>query len=211
MCSYYSQWAHENIAPRSQPQWDAFKFCRAVKRRAINGSCTIPTKDGQQVIRPENVGFARTLFGTFIRNVLRQHYGVEILLVPVPSKDGLEQSKSFRSLDMTIEAMPEPLKSLVDGCVRFTQQLQPANAGGPRGKDALLPYMKTNRRLDGERIVIIDDILTTGGSVQATIQKIEDAGGVVIAAIVCGYTVSDSIRPPFGAQEVDLVIQDDLF
>lgn len=42
MCVYYSQWAHKNMAPRSQAQWDAFKFCHAVKNKRINGFLTVP-------------------------------------------------------------------------------------------------------------------------------------------------------------------------
>jgi hypothetical protein len=44
MCVYYSQWAHKNLSERSQDQWYAFKFCRAVKKRLINGTTQIFSK-----------------------------------------------------------------------------------------------------------------------------------------------------------------------
>ena len=42
MCIYYPQWAHKNLAERTQDQWDAFKFCRAVKSKNINGTMCFP-------------------------------------------------------------------------------------------------------------------------------------------------------------------------
>ncbi len=92
--------------------------------------------------------------------------------------------------------------------LRFTEKLVPANAGGPRGRSALQPYLKVIGDVRGKKVLLIDDIYTTGGSLRASIDVIEAAGGSVTAGIVCGYTVSDSQRPPFGAQFIDLAADD---
>jgi hypothetical protein len=106
MCTYYSQWAHENIAPRSQGQWDAFKFCRAVKNRRINGTLTIPWRSGPETINAQSVGRARWAFGLFIKHIFDQVLHLQSpILVPVPSKDGLIGATTFRSLEMIQEAI----------------------------------------------------------------------------------------------------------
>src|SRR5260370_728512 len=135
MCSYYSQWAHLNIAPRSQGQWDAFKFCRAVKNRRINGTLTVPWRAGAETINAQNVGRARWAFGLFIEHVLGKLSLQSPIIVPVPSKDGLIGVPTFRSLEMIEEAIAGHGNWTIAPVLRFSQPLQPANAGGPRGRE----------------------------------------------------------------------------
>src|ERR1051325_3238025 len=197
MCTYYSQWAHENIAPRSQGQWDAFKFCRAVKNRRINGTLTIPWRSGPETINAQSVGRARWAFGLFIKHIFDQVLHLQSpILVPVPSKDGLIGATTFRSLEMIQEAIAGHGNWTIVPLLRFSQPLQPANAGGPRGREALRPYLRvTNTPPIGE-LVLVDDIITSGGSLLASHDVLADIGRPPVAAIVCGHTVSDSLLSP---------------
>ena len=100
MCVYYSQWAHENLAKRTQEQWYSFKFCRAVKRRNINGDLSIRLRSGVEAINQSNVGRAREIFGKFIDHTCKTIMATNPVLIPVPSKDGLIGANTFRSLQM---------------------------------------------------------------------------------------------------------------
>jgi hypothetical protein len=89
MATYYLQWAHENLAPRSQDQWYSFKFCRAVKNGRINGSLIFPWANKPETINEQSVAWARLIFGLFIQHALGVSGVLNPILVPVPSKDGL--------------------------------------------------------------------------------------------------------------------------
>ncbi|MCI0532944.1 hypothetical protein L0Y49_01850 [bacterium] len=47
---------------------------------------------------------------------------------------------------------------------------------------------------EGERVLVVDDVMSTGGSVEATIRTLEDAGAVVlpIVGVLCSYNVSET-------------------
>jgi hypothetical protein len=201
MCTYYSQWAHDNITPRSQEQWDAFKFCRAVKNRRINGTLTFPWRTGPEVIDAQTVDRARCIFGLFINYAL-QNAGLQSpVLVPVPSKDGLVGVTSFRSLEMIREAIAAHGNWPIAPVLRFSQALQPASAGGPRGRAALRPYLRVSDAPPPGELILVDDIITSGGSLLASYDVLAAIGRPPTAAIVCGHTVSDSLLSAFGAHQ----------
>jgi hypothetical protein len=198
MCTYYSQWAHNNLAPRSQSQWHSFKFCRAVKSKRINGTLIVPWRQAPEVINTDNVARARWIFGLFIKRTLTTLGLASPVLVPVPSKDGLLGAQTFRSLEMVQESIADHGRWPVAPAVRFTQALTPANAGGPRGREALLPYLSAAGRLPDGSIVLVDDIITTGGSLLACHDALAALDLPPVVAIVCGHTVSDSLLSAFG-------------
>ena len=211
MCAYYSQWAHDNLAPRSQEQWYSFKFCRAVKSRRINGTTTVPLKSGPETIGPDNVHRAREIFGRFITQSIDRIGSKNPMLVPIPSKDGLIGAASFRSLDMVKDAMANQPSVPIVPALRFTTALQPANAGGPRGRHALAPYMRVVGTIPHGDIILVDDIITTGGSLLAACDKLEAVGREPIGAIVCGHTVSDSLTSAFGPHRMEIGLEPELF
>jgi hypothetical protein len=202
MATYYSQWAHQNLAPRSQDQWYSFKFCRAVKNRRLNGSLTFPWVGNPEIINEGSVHRARAIFGEFIAHVIT-HIGVsDPILVPVPSKDGLVGVDDFRSFAMVREAAAN--RWPVVPALRFTQTLQPAAAGGPRGREVLRPYLTTAQALPLGSVILVDDIVTTGGSILAAYDVLSASGRGPFAAIVCGHTVSDSLLSAFGHHQKNI-------
>ncbi|MFZ3182509.1 MAG: phosphoribosyltransferase [Methylocystis silviterrae] len=204
MCVFYSQWAHRNIAPRSQEQWDAFKFCRAVKSRAVNGSLSVPFAKGPEVINQNNVGRARQVFGLFLDHKLKSMFAPNPVLIPVPSKDGLIGAQAFRSLDMLRESLQDYPKYRICPAIRFKQPLQSAFSGGPRGKGALLPYMTITGEIPQGTIILVDDIVTSGGSLLDSYELLAKINRAPYASIVCGRTVSDSLLDAFGDHKVEI-------
>lgn len=204
LATYYSQWAHTNLAPRSQDQWHAFKFCRAVKTSRINGYLEFPWGTGPEVINGQNVGRARTIFGEYIADILKSSGLVNPILMPVPSKDGLTAATDFRSLQMLSESLVGNGTWQVSSSLRFLQLLQAANAGGPRGREALRPYLHLELPIPAGPIVLIDDIITTGGSLLASYDVLATAGRAPALAIVCGHTVSDSLLSAFGTHQMTI-------
>jgi hypothetical protein len=206
MATYYSQWAHENLAQRSQAQWYSFKFCRAVKSKRLNGSLVFPWLNGPEVINEQTIGRARAIFGMFIEHAIGDSGILNPILVPVPSKDGLFGAAQFRSLAMLQEAVAAvPNQNWqIAPALRFNEVLQPAHAGGPRGREALRPYLNVVAPLSEGPIILVDDIVTTGGSLLASYDALNAVGRAPVAAIVCGHTVSDSLLSAFGHHQKNI-------
>jgi adenine/guanine phosphoribosyltransferase-like PRPP-binding protein len=59
----------------------------------------------------------------------------------------------------------------------------------------------------GKNIVLIDDIVTTGGNLLACQDRLISAGAKVVGAVTCGRSVYDLNDPPFGARSFDLIDQ----
>ena len=206
MCTYYSQWAHVNLAPRSQDQWNAFKFCRAVKNRNINGSLSVPLSSGAETLTNANVGRARAIFGQFIAHVIQASGLPNPVLVPIPSKDGLLTSATFRSLGMLQEALGPTSQYRIAPVLRFNTVLQPASQGGIRGRLALAPYLELCGPIPPGNLILVDDLLTTGGSLLATFDVLRTAGRHPALAIVCGLTVTDSLTASFGLHQKNIEV-----
>lgn len=184
LCTYYSQHAHEHIEERTQELWDAYKFCGAVKTRTINGYCTVPLKTPRR-INSTNVGAARLIFGGFIQHVYNKRGYGDAALVPAPSKDSFSTAQ-FRSKLMVDEACPAGLTVLP--AVKFTAHLLPSSQGGPRGYAAMHPHMAVVPNLGARPVVLVDDIVTTGGTLLAARDRLTAAGFDVLGAIACGRT-----------------------
>jgi hypothetical protein len=117
------------------------------------------------------------------------------VLVPVPSKDGLVGASSFRSLEMVAAHGSWPVAPVL----RFSEVLKPASSGGPRGREALRPYLRVSDAPPPGELILVDDIITSGGSLLASYDVLAAIGRPPTAAIVCGHTVSDSLLSAFGA------------
>jgi len=203
MCAYYSQYAHKNLAPRTQKQWDAFKFTRAVKSGLINGYMTVPWKNKpHEEIDTKNVHRAREIFGSFVRGRI-SHLGIEDpSIIPVPSKDGLVRAETYRSAEMVREAMAgSDLEANVECILRFSKEMERAAAGGTRDRTALAEGMVLISRPRSRAVILVDDVITTGGSLLAAYDVLSAAAYPPTCAICCAHTVSDNLTAAFGHHE----------
>jgi len=189
-CAYYPAGKRNG-----QGRWDSSKYCLAVKSREIQRSATIP---GLGVLTSYNIQAARPFFGGFIRRTIKQLGLADYVIVPAPSKDSFD-TENFRTYRMLREAVPGPER--IDKALLFAQQAEHAALGGPRGYEATLPLLRKGADLQSKNVILVDDIVTTGGTMLACKTMIERSGGVVVAAIACGRT--DEFEPnPFATKVV---------
>lgn len=204
LCAYYSHYAHEHYAQRTQDLWDSYQFCNSVKKGKVNGYFHIPLSGKPIRIDEDNVYLARAHFGSYIGKILRENPIDNCVLCPVPSKDSFIED-NFRSLVMLREAVisikenrPEIIPLLC-----YNEEVQPASSGGPRGYYAVINRIDVISYANRPPVILVDDICTTGGSLLACRDKLIDDGFDVPYAIVCGRTVDD-IEPAFRPRELDL-------
>jgi phosphoribosylpyrophosphate synthetase len=206
ICGYYSKLAHENKQRRPEDYWDAYNFCWAVKYGTFKPVFNIHDTAGNKTqVTKKNFNIVRPTFGKWIDKSATTFSGRNVALVPVPSKDGIAGAKSFRSLDMTNEALKgSTLAKQVSSGLRWKKKLTEAHLGGTRSRALLAPMLDADTSLKGKDIILIDDLVTTGSSMLASADVLAKAGANVLGAVVCGKTIYDLKTPHFGEQEFDL-------
>lgn len=196
--------AHKTIARRPEPYWDAYFYVWGVKVGSFKRPFYIHHESCKQRIVADNFSLARSHFGQFLAGrIVAEGSGPEVAVVPIPSKDAvLGRELAYRSLAMTSDALSATdfSDSVVDG-LRWRAALPKAHEGGVRDRDFLKQRLAASDRLIGRDVVLVDDLLSTGGSLLAASELLVEAGANVLGAVVCGKTIYNFDVPPFGQQE----------
>ncbi|CAO4195126.1 hypothetical protein LFADAHJC_LOCUS3492 [Methylorubrum extorquens] len=207
VCPYYPNLAHERISPRTEPFWDAYFYVWAVKVGSFKRSFRILRQDDRHVqITPANFSIVRESFGRFVVARIEEEGWIDNpLLVPVPSKDTLPDALESRSSKMVREALAPTghLDAVFDG-LRWKQKLPKASERGERRKDAIKPFLQASNHVRGRNVVLIDDLLTKGGTMLASKERLEEAGATVLGAVACGQTVYEQTMRCFGRYSIEL-------
>lgn len=207
--AYYSELAHKEKAKRKPEYWDSYLFVWAVKTGQYKTPFTILFRNGERVrITTGNIKRARSAFGQFIVATLdNAEVPKNALLIPIPSKDAQPNVKGgYRSLWMVAEALKDKRYSgvIYDG-LRWAKPLPRSHEGnGHRSRAQLKQFLRVQGNIAGRSVVLIDDVLSTGSSMLAAKETLEEAGATVLFAITCGKTVYDFQTKPFKRQVVQL-------
>jgi predicted amidophosphoribosyltransferase len=205
ICGYYSDLAHSKQR-RPENYWDAYFFSWGVKVGQYKRSFFIHSDKGKTYITKKNFSLARDTFGKRIEKCAETLDPENVaVLVPVPSKDGVLGAESFRTLDMTNEAVHgTKLANRVNGGLLWSETLTPAHEGGTRSRDVLAPLLSVDDSLKGKKVILVDDLISTGSSLLAASDVLTAAGCTVLGAVTCGKTIYDLDTPHFGEQEFEL-------
>ncbi len=185
----------------TQAWWDAFKFTRAVKSARINGYCHIPNGYGRLRIEQDNVAAARMAFGHWLMGTANGEAPEGYAIVPVPSKDAImDVCGPFRHSGMMAEALAGQVhRPTVHDILRYSEPMQKASEGGPRSESAIFEKMRVLGEIPAQRIILVDDVVTQGGHINAARRRLEAGGATVVCGIVCGRTVWDMSQNPWDA------------
>jgi len=206
-CGYYSELAVKagKPRPRDPPFWEAYMFCHAVKSGQFHRNFYIERVAGRLNINQRNFNLVRPTFGEWVARTLPTFSDKPLSVVPVPSKDALAGATSYRSLEMAQQALKgTAYENCILDALRWNAQLEKAHEGGTRKRADLLPLLNLKTAVKDKQIVLIDDLVTTGGSLLACQDRVTAAGAKVLGAITCGRTVYDDTEPPFMAREFEL-------
>nr|WP_171015453.1 phosphoribosyltransferase [Methylobacterium sp. L1A1] len=106
---------------------------------------------------------------------------------------------------MLEEAVAEnSLANALCDAIRWTEPLGAAHKGGERRKTEIASFLRVVQDVSGRNIVLVDDLLTRGGTILACKEALEKAGANVVGAITCGMTMYSRDVKPFGNQSFEL-------
>lgn len=110
-----------------------------------------------------------------------------VVLVPVPSRPEAVRQRGMRHLDLIISGAcgVRPRAGLLTHARRVSDQAALTRRGR---EENLRGAFHASTWLAGRRVVIIDDVTTTGASLREAARAVEDAGGHPIGAAVIART-----------------------
>ena len=178
----------------------AMNFVKALKGEPMKGWANLDIaghKISLSMDRPEE---ALPWFGSTVAGLFNWNDGRKLLLCPMPDSECTTTSERASKVLPLAESIASHLPKIAiwDG-LRWKKALKKARLGGPREPEILFPNLDLIRPVPTDKqIVIIDDVCTTGGHVQAVEALIRRGGGTVASAICASRTAHDQTRSALG-------------
>lgn len=182
--------------------WSAFKFVQAVKGMSVNGYATIPTVSGRRRLDSGNTARALDWAAEFAIAYLNKYeWNGTYFVVPIPSSKTTIAKASRGPQHALADLIAKGCESRLEVCdtLRFKEKLEPAHRGGPRDPEFLYPKLALGAPPPKGPVILIDDVRTSGGHLQASAALLRATGVEVDSAIVVGRTTHDTSMPAFGA------------
>ena len=188
----------------SQDFYNATKFAKALKRQSVNGWAAVPVPIGgaTRTLRDHNRRDAFAWFAEMVHATLPNHFAGPTRLVPVPGSKVTSFNDVMRSSTFEMaSAIAARLKNAtVEPLLWWSEAIPSAHhEGGPRDPALLYPKLVLSPLAASQpNCILIDDVKTSGGHLQACEAKLRSAGVPVMYAICAGRTVYDEALPAFG-------------
>lgn len=127
------------------------------------------------------------------------------VLVPVPSSMTVVGAMDeFRTALIARVMASYCANATVAPVLRWTEEMVPSYAGGPRNKWILYPKLALTGPVPQGTLVLIDDVQTTGGHLIASAWRLEDQNRSVPLAVCCGRTFHEQQDDPFTMADENL-------
>jgi hypothetical protein len=205
------------LCNRSQPwrpeDFDSYKWVHALKGHELNKHAYVPVRGQNKLLSNANLPQATEWFGMMSADYLKKKkLSGPFLVVPIPNSDNTVGSAAKPRTRKLAKAVCETLNNgsyMVD-CLRWKKNLGSASKEcGPREAGILYknlviledPLEDVDEDYGG---VLVDDVTTSGGHLQACAAKLESKGLTVCRVVCGGKTVYDQVHPAFHTYENEL-------
>lgn len=195
------------VDPKWRPaDYDINKLVKALKGEPFNGYARIYGRDGQwRHITPDTRPLAYETFAAWAAERLAALNLGSVVLVPVPSSSCTGYSVQTCPLAMA-QAIQARMRDVVTigPWLRFAEPQPRSHEGGSRNQAVIRAALRCSERFRAGRIVLIDDVKTTGAHMLACTEKLREHGAEVSTALVAGKTVWAQVENPYAVEPEDL-------
>lgn len=198
------QYLTEQVEQMRDKDYTAMSIAKAVKGRDPGGFDK-SLRLGGMVYRfgpgsPDGAVSLWTAWATRIISEAMDPPDGQLVIVPVPNSQAtIADDSDFRTWELARSIADEFGDNVIaHDELRWLDVMPKASEGGPRQAHELFPNLQCDLKTspDADRI-LIDDILTTGGHLQACAARIRATGSSIEAALVCGRTKHIQVSNPF--------------
>lgn len=184
-------------------------FIFALKDRDINKHSWLKVRGTWHKFDNTNRENVVGWFGEIVAEYLAaQPPEAPIFLVPVPgSKVDVHFAGAPRTAQLA-QAIADAVNegAFVADVLRQVATIPSANEeGGTRDAAALFANLVLTEDVDGLSVILVDDVLTSGGHMQACAAKLRAAGATVLMAIVAARSDKNQVPEPFAVRVEELV------
>lgn len=130
------------------------------------------------------------------------------VLIPIPSsKTIVDSPEDFRTFKITQEIAARVPNATATSLLRFIEPRPSSREeGGSRDPEVLYPNMTLKNNLPPGQIILIDDIMTSGGHFIAASWELDDHNRSARLALACGRSLDAPIDDPFTVAPEDIDI-----
>ena len=122
--------------------------------------------------------------------------GDEEVLVPVPTTKKRLKERGFNQAALLAHALGEELgMPVADVLERVGEQEAQASLPVDKRKDNLCGCMRCTCPMDGKRVILVDDVYTTGATVSEAARALVQAGAVRVGVFAAARALEDGGRP----------------
>lgn len=167
-----------------------FWFVKALKGEQLKAYADIPTLTGgtrRMDKSSRNVAFEE--FGKWAAGQVAAIGIQSPILVPVPSSSHVNVTEDFTALWLC-RAINEFGKTnyAIDPCLTQREAVLASSKGGSRKFTDIRDNLHCHADMDGERIILVDDVVTSGNHLKACATILRAQGSIVDHAICAGRT-----------------------
>lgn len=185
--------------------WDAYKYVQALKGKPINKFARIPVLGTLRHLEQSNANDSLAWFAEMANAYLweKQTPG-PLVLIPVPNSSCAISTKTIPRTFFQAQALASRLsQTTVLDCLRWKVVKEKASGGGGGTRNPHLLYgnLVLTSTVPESTLILVDDVSTTGGHLQAARAMLMGQGGKCDLAICAARTVWDQSEDPFSTLE----------
>ncbi|TWI58287.1 hypothetical protein IQ16_08193 [Bradyrhizobium huanghuaihaiense] len=190
--------------------YDSTHLVKAVKGLELhpNAYTWVPIDGTNTKIVNANKDLAIKWFASWAAAKIVQLGNQPKILIPIPSsKTIIASTEDFRTYKIAQEIAARVPNATTTSVLRFIEARPSSREdGGSRDPNVLYPNMALTGAVPLGQIILVDDVMTSGGHFIAASWKLADLGRAPALAIACGRSLDAAIDDPFAVAPEDIDI-----